>query len=100
LEWTGSRQPEFVVQLITVRDRSPALQAVHAALNEIGILRVCQIAYLDWDEIYWRTVYPLGAEPFDHFVDPDKAAAADREFKRWLEAYEEVQRRRCTQGEG
>ena len=100
LQWIGSRQPEFVVQIITVRERGPALQAVHAALDEIGILGVCQIAYLDWDEIYWRTVHPLDAGPFDHFLDPDKAAAADREFKAWMEAYEALLRHRRIQGEG
>jgi hypothetical protein len=70
------------------------LQAVHAALDEIGILGVCQIAYLDWDELYWRTVHPLGAEPFDQFLKPDEAAPAAREFNAWLEAYRELERRR------
>ena len=100
LQWIGSRQPEFVVQIITVGKRGPALQAVHASLDEIGILRTCQIAYFDCDELYWRTVYPLGAEPFDHFLDPDKVAAAGREFMAWMEAYEALLRRRRIQGEG
>lgn len=93
LRWTGSRQPDFVVQVITVRDRGPALQAVRDALGEIGILGICHIAYLDWDEIYWRTLHPPGAAPFDQFLKPDEAATADKEFKAWLEVYRELQRR-------
>ena len=93
LKWTGSRQPDYVEELITVRERGPALQAVHAALDEIGILGLCHIAYLDWDEIYWRIVHPDGAPPFDQFLNPALARNAATEFKAWLEVYRELERR-------
>ena len=93
LEWTASCQPDVVVQIITVRDRGPVLRAVHDALDEIGILGICQIAYVDWDEMYWRTVHPLGASPFNRFLDRDKIATASREFEAWREAFRELQRR-------
>lgn len=91
--WGASRQPEHIVQLITVRERVPALQAVHAALDELGLLGHSQIAYLDWDELYWRNVHPLGAAPFDRFLNLDDAARAVEQAKSWLEAYQEAFRR-------
>ena len=93
LEWSGTRQPDFVVELITVRERGPALQAVHATLDEIGILGLCHIAYFDCDEIYWRTVHPDGAPPFDQFLNPALARNAATRVKMWLEVYRDLERR-------
>jgi hypothetical protein len=88
--WSGSCQPLFILELITVSDRAPVLRAVQAALKELGILEICQVAYLDWDELYWRTVYPSGAGSFDQFIRPEDAARAAAQSKALLSAWQEL----------
>jgi hypothetical protein len=88
----------FVVVTVQVRDRKSGLAKVLSGLREtryggLPLLGLCEIAYYDHDEDFWRTVYPAGAPPFSRFLTPEVLQASDEINRREVRAFEELWKR-------
>jgi hypothetical protein len=58
----------FTLWTMSTQDRNPALRAVLQTIKELGLLELCEVAFYDRAEAYWRTIHPYGAAPFDRFL--------------------------------
>ena len=67
---------DFIVWTLFTRDRNPALRAIERVVKEMGLWEVCELAFFDEAEDYWRTIHPHGAPPFDRFLTPDNFRVA------------------------
>jgi hypothetical protein len=61
----------FIVWTTWTEDRNPVLRAIEHVIKEMGLWEICELAYFDKAEDYWRTIHPYGAPPFDRFFTPD-----------------------------
>lgn len=68
--------PGFIVWTTHTLDRNPLLRAVERVIKEMGLWKICEVAFFDKAEGYWRTIHPYGAPPFDRFLTSDNFKAA------------------------
>src|SRR5664279_207743 len=95
---------DFIVWTMWTEDRNPGLRAVERVIKGMGLWEVCEIAYFDKAEDYWRTIHPYGALPFDRLFTPDNFRFAKERLgldqESLLNSASDLRRMLRIQGEG
>ena len=68
--------PGFIVWTTHTLDRNPLLRSVERAIKEMVLWEICEVAFFDEAEGYWRTIHPYGAPPFERFLTSDNFKVA------------------------
>jgi hypothetical protein len=69
----------FIVWTTRTLDRNPLLRSLECVIKEMGLWEICELAFFDKSEDYWRTIHPCGALQFDRFFTPSNFQAAREE---------------------
>jgi len=58
----------FIIWTMAASNRNLTLRAIEVVLKEMGLWELCEVAFFDEAEGFWRTVQPSGAPPFDRLL--------------------------------
>ena len=90
-ETAGFCGADFIVWTMATQDRNPALRAVEQVIKEMELWGLCEVAFFDKAERYWRTIHPYGAAPFNRLLSQSNIDTATQQLAAEEEMIRSVQ---------
>ena len=79
--WTLFAVDGYAIHIFDVPDRLAALRAAKTVIQGLGLELVSAFGFLDLDEGFWRTVWPVGQDIVNSLITPANIARAEARAK-------------------